>query len=234
LRIVAAWLVMAVMVIGAALPSSEAVRADEMTSDGTYLNGYVTFHDITRACSGECGFQIYAGKFVDDSMKSMFGLEGFTPIWEWQWADSGIIAAAVSRPIVSLKDYAEIEGEIGVAKRFGQATSPEVWAALFFKWKWFPWNNFVKTTIGISTGLNYAFKLDHLEVVQAGNGEGSKLLHFLTPEIAFSLPSRPDLELVFRFHHRSGGKDFLLGDTKIFNSTAGGAQYATVGLRVRF
>lgn len=217
--------------------ANTGARAEDPPSDGSWTNGYVTFHNIVSACNGECGFQVYGGKFVDDSMKSIFGLQGFTPIWDWQWADSGIIAVAVSRPIVTLgDDIANIEGELGAAKRFGDATSAEVWAALFFNWKWFPWNHFVKTQIGVSTGLNYAFKLDQLEVVQAGNGVGSKLLHFLTPEIAFSLPqsSFPNVELVFRFHHRSGGKKFLLGDTKLFNSTAGGAQYATVGVRWRF
>ena len=232
------FIVVAALMFAAVLSQARAqeqlVQDQNVPSDGTYLNGYVMFHDITASCTGECGLQIYAGGFVDDSMKSIFGLQGFTPIWDWQWADSGIIAAAVSRPVVSIKNYAEIEGELGVAKRFGDATSEEVWAALFFRWKWFPWNHFVKTSVAVSTGFSYAFKLDRLEVVQAGNGEGSKLLHFLTPEIAFSLPDKPQFELVFRFHHRSGGKRFLLGDTKIFNSTAGGAQYATVGLRYRF
>lgn len=224
----------AISALSIALASGGIATAEEARSDGSWIDDFVTFHDITSACSGECGFQIYGGRFVDDSMKSIFGLQGFTPIWDWQWADSGIVAVAVSRPVITFGNLAEIEGELGAAKRFGIASSPEVWAALFFNWKWFPWNHYVRTQIGVSTGLNYAFKLDQLEVAQAGNGQGSKLLHFLTPEIAFSLPDRPDLELVFRFHHRSGGKRFLLGDTKIFNSTAGGAQYATVGVRLRF
>lgn len=229
----AAFMACLFLLISLSAPLATSARADDY-SDGAHPDRWITFHEITKACSGECGFQIYAGRFVDDSMKSIFGLKGFTPIWDWTWADSGIVAAAVSRPIVSLKDYAEIEGELGIAKRFGDATSEEVWGALFFRWKWFPWNKFVKTSIAVSTGLNYARKLDQLEVAQAGNHEGSKLLHFLTPEIALSMPEHPQYELVFRFHHRSGGKHFLLGDTKIFNSTAGGAQYATVGLRYRF
>ena len=29
-------------------------------------------------------------------------------------------------------------------------------------------------------------------------------MHFFSPEVTFALPSRPDVELLFRFHHRSG------------------------------
>ncbi len=192
-------------------------------------------HDITSACTGECGFHIYGGAFVDTTMKSTVGLEPFVPIWEWEYLNSGIVAAALSRPVLTWRNLAEVEGEVGIAKRFGDLKSPEIWAALFFRWKWFPWNKYVKTSISVSTGFSYAFKNDRIEAIRTDNGgRGSKLLHFLTPEIAFSLPDYPDYELVFRFHHRSGGKEFLLGDTEIFNGASGGAQYATVGVRFRF
>jgi hypothetical protein len=52
-------------------------------------------------------------------------------------------------------------------------------------------------------------------------------MHYLAPEITLAAPSRPDLELVFRFHHRSG----VWG---IVSDAWGGAQYASVGLRLRF
>jgi hypothetical protein len=52
-------------------------------------------------------------------------------------------------------------------------------------------------------------------------------MHFFSPEITFALPSRPDIELLFRFHHRSG----VFG---LVNDAFGGSQYGTVGLRLRF
>lgn len=230
-----AWLAMAAGGVARAgnLANETPARPETATSEPEHPS-WLLFHDLTSACTGECGLHVYTGRFVDSSMKAIFGLNGFKPIWDWEWADSGIIAAALSRPVVSFSHYADIEAEVGAAQRFGQTSSPEVWGALYFRWKEFPWNDTVKTTVAVSTGLNYAFKLDRLEVAQAGNGEGSKLLHFMSPEVTFALPEKPDLELVFRFHHRSGGKNFLLGDTKIFNSTSGGAQYGTVGLRYRF
>ena len=45
---------------------------------------------------------------------------------------------------------------------------------------------------------------------------------FFAPEITFALPSRPNVELLLRFHHRSG----VFG---LVSDAWGGAQYATVG-----
>jgi len=190
-------------------------------------------HDVTGACDGECAIHVYGGKYVDTSMLKIAGPEAYTAPWDWQWLESGIVAAAFSRPVISVPDYWQIEAEFGVAKRFGTLTALEGWAALYFRWNRFPWNKHLKTSIAISAGLNYADHIDHVEVTKSGNGEGSNLLHFFSPEIAFSLPQSPEVELVFRFHHRSGGKA-VWGGTKIFNSTLGGAQYGTMGLRVHY
>jgi hypothetical protein len=51
-------------------------------------------------------------------------------------------------------------------------------------------------------------------------------MHFFAPEIAFALPRRPEAELMFRFHHRSG----VFG---LVSEAWGAAQYGTVGLRLR-
>ena len=83
------------------------------------------------------------------------------------------------------------------------------------------------TTVAISTGLNYATGISEMEQERASDGEGSRLMHFFSPEITFALPRRPEVELLFRFHHRSG----VFG---LVSDAWGGAQYGTVGLRVRF
>jgi len=52
-------------------------------------------------------------------------------------------------------------------------------------------------------------------------------MHFFSPELTFALPRAPGTELLFRFHHRSG----VYG---LISDAHGGAQYGTVGLRLRF
>lgn len=220
-------LVFSALVGSPALAKSESNRFPALTAD-------IVFHDVLSACSGRCGLHLYAGAFVEEPMANAFGLADFTPVWNWEMEDSGLVALALSRPIVSFGNYAEISGEVGLAQRFGISQAQEVWGALYVHWKWFPWNNYVQTKIGVSTGLSYATKLDDLEVRRAGNGEGSHLLHFLSPEISFALPEYSDTELVVRFHHRSGGKDVLMSGSAIFNNTDGGAQYIKLGIRKRF
>jgi hypothetical protein len=62
---------------------------------------------------------------------------------------------------------------------------------------------------------------------RANDGEGSQLMHYFAPEITFALPSRPNVQLLLRFHHRSGAFGLV-------SDAWGGAQYATVGVRVFF
>jgi hypothetical protein len=52
-------------------------------------------------------------------------------------------------------------------------------------------------------------------------------MHYFAPEITFARPSRPDLEFLIRFHHRSG----VFG---LVSDAWGGAQYLSAGIRVRF
>ena len=120
-------------------------------------------------------------------MKSAFGLQAFTPIWDWQLDEHYLIATAFSRRLLSF--YAlDIEPEIGIAQRFGGMHETEAWAAIYLRWTAFP----------------------------------------------FAMPHNPHAELLFRFHHRSGGGDFILGDTELFKGVTGGAQFIGSGLRFRF
>lgn len=182
---------------------------------------------VDQACDGDCSFTIYGGRHVDTAMTDIF-LTEFVPPWDWRYGDSGIVAATVGRRVARLFDRVDLEPEIGVAQRFGDQTETEVWMALYARWTEFPWNDYVRTTVGISTGLNYASGISEVERERAQNdGKGSRLLHFLAPEITFAMPDHPDTELVFRFHHRSG----IYG---LIDGVDGGAQYATVGLRFRW
>jgi len=191
------------------------------------------WHDPTMACNGDCAVHIYGGKYLDTDLKWVFGFEGkFVPIWDYEYENSNIFAGAFSRQVVSYSDLFSVEVETGLAQRFGKMDAVEIWSAIYFRWKKFPWNDFIYTTMATSTGLNYATKIEQLDR-RRGGGKASKLLHFHSPEITFSLPEHKEMELVFRIHHRSGGKEFF-GPIKLFNGVTGGAQHATVGLRYRF
>lgn len=189
--------------------------------------------NFRQACAGDCALAIYAGRVVHTDMTDIFGVDDFTAPWDWQYGDAGLIAGTMSRRFMSIGTWVDFEIEAGVGQRFGSMHETEFWGAIYARWVAFPWNHWLRTTIAVSSGLNWATGISDLERQRSGNHEGSRLLHFLSPEITFALPSRPDVELLFRFHHRSGGKD-IVGPVAIFNNVNGAAHYATVGIRWRY
>lgn len=128
-------------------------------------------------------------------------------------------------------NYFDIEAEGGVGHQYSTSVSgnnsPQVWGALYLRYKYFPWNKFARTTVAVNTGLNYSFKKTAFEAAE-GRADGTRrLLHYLAPEITFSLPKYQDWELVFRLHHRSG----IYG---LLGCSSCGTNFVTVGLRKHF
>jgi hypothetical protein len=180
-----------------------------------------------KFCDQNCAGAIYAGKFLHTEMVQVFGIEdGFVPIWNWTYEESWIVAGTFSRRIGGFGRFIDIEAETGLAKRFGNISEVEVWGAVYFRWKAFPWNNYLRTTIGLSTRLNWASGVPEAERIRAINKKGRQLLHFFSPEMTFGLPSEPDWDMVLRIHHRSGWW--------VFPDIGGGAQFLVIGVRHTF
>jgi hypothetical protein len=177
-------------------------------------------------CEMNCAATIYAGRYIATPMTDIF-LKLKSPPWDWKTKDSTLIAGSFSREVLAYDDLFAFETELGVGKRFGAQDEWELWGALYARWKKFPWSDYVRTTIAVSTGVNWASDVSRIEREKSPRHQ-SEVLHYLSPEITFGLPSQPNLDLVFRFHHRSGG------DLGLFNNTGGGSQYQTVGLRYRW
>jgi hypothetical protein len=175
-------------------------------------------------CRGDCAVAVYGGDYLESSLGGI--LISAPPPTDWDSRNDHIVATAVSRRMWRLWRF-DLEPEAGIAQRFGKQDETEVWAAVFFRYRGFPWDDVVLTTAAISTGLNYASGVSEVEDERARDGSGSRLMHYFSPEITLALPDRPDVELLFRIHHRSG----VYG---LVSDAWGGAQYATVGLRVRF
>jgi hypothetical protein len=178
-------------------------------------------------CDRNCAVTLYTGPAVEDSMADVLVKAPELPFtWEYR-GDDWLVGAAASRHAATLFGRIDLEPEIGLGQRLGRQTQTEAWIALYGRWRGFPWDRWVVTTAALSTGLNYASSVSAVEADRAAPGEGTRLLHFFSPEITFAHPARPDAELVFRFHHRSG----VFG---LFSEARGGAQYGTFGIRLRF
>jgi len=237
----------AVGLLAGLLASVPALADDDLF--GTPGRGLdIDFVSPFGACDGDCAIHVFTGRQTSVSMPRALGLQnpitdgwGFQPIqpiWDWPWEDSGFVGIAASRRLLSvgflgLEDALQLEGEVGFGQRVGSQTEIEVWGALYARWTRFPWEKVVRTTVGISTGLNWASGISAFEVTESSNDEGSQLLHYLSPEITFALPDEPENELVIRLHHRSGGGP-LFGADGIFNGTWAGSQFLNIGMRYRF
>ena len=145
--------------------------------------------------------------------------------------DSGFAGVAMSRQLVRFWQHFWLEAEMGAGFRFEPAEdyyNPELWGAIYLKFDGFPWNDTLRTAVGVSTGLNWIKEIPKSEVRYGrwAPPDGAVLQHYLSPEVAFSLPETPENELVFRLHHRSTGHG-------LFWNARTGSNVVTVGLRFR-
>lgn len=184
------------------------------------------FAALTAPCGGDCAVAIYGGSYVMDPMEAVLVTDPAPP-WNWDIRDDHLVAAAVSRRVGQLWGRVDLEPEVGFAQRFGRQSESEIWGAVFFRYRGFPWDGRVVTSVAVSTGLNYATGVSDIERDRSADGVGSRVMHFFSPEVTLALPQAPGAELVFRLHHRSG----VYG---LISEARGGAQYATVGVRIRF
>lgn len=111
--------------------------------------------------------------------------------------------------------------------RFGDESLGEAWTALFIRYDGFPWNDRVYTTIAVNTGLSLLTEESDFERARDENDKNTVLLHYMGPEITFADPNNKDLELMVRFHHRSG----VFG---LFDGVVSGSTFISSGVRVRF
>lgn len=180
---------------------------------------------LLAPCHGDCGASIYGGWYVENSMGQVLVTAPEAPLtWNYQ-GDDHIIATAISRRTGRLWKF-DVEPEIGIAQRYGRQSATELWGAFFFRYH-FPWKAPLLMSVAFSTGINWANQITDVEQDRANDDKGSQVMHFFAPEFTFALPSRPNVELLLRFHHRSG----VFG---LVSDAFGGAQYGTVGVRVRF
>ena len=184
--------------------------------------------DLFRPCEGDCGVAIYGGTYVESGMGEVLVTSPSPPLsWDYTPGDHLVATSLSRRAGTFFSGHLTLEPEVGIGRRFGRQAATEVWGALFFRYHGFPWDGRLLTTAAVSTGLNWADTVTPEEEERARDGEGSRLMHFFAPEITFALPSRPNAQLLFRFHHRSG----VFG---LVSDAWGGAQYATVGVRILF
>lgn len=174
--------------------------------------------------------------FVGNATWTSFTASMYEP-WNNDFTDIGVAALGYSYRFGSLNeitglalpggfgDHLYIEGEAGASKRFGDEDLFEAWGAAYLRYDNFPWNDVVYTTVAVNTGLSYLSESSAFEQERDGSG-GSRLLHYMGPEISIASPDNKNLEVFVRWHHRSG----VFG---LFDGIYAGSTFMAGGLRVR-
>jgi hypothetical protein len=185
------------------------------------------WRSLLQPCNGDCAIYVFAGSSIATNVQDIF----FKPIGPtaWQYSGGSIVGGAVERRIATVFNVIDIEGELGTAKRLGDQTEGEFWGAFYVRYTAFPWNNFIYTTLGLSTGLSYATGISDFEKAHSDLNPpaGTHIQHYFSPELTFALPEHKERQLVLRLHHRSGAYGLVSGATS-------GSTYITVGVRAWF
>jgi hypothetical protein len=200
----------------------------------TVALGFATPASADGHRGGAHGIAVFVGQATDTAFVDSM----FMP-WTNEMEDIGVVGAAYSYRFGSVSeltgwgeqggflDNLLIEGEVGLSGRFGDESLGEVWTGAYIRYDGFFWNDVIYTTLAVNTGLSYLTEHSDFERGRDENNRSSKLLHYMGPEITFALPEHKNIELLLRYHHRSG----VFG---AFDGVISGSTFISTGLRVRF
>jgi outer membrane protein len=127
----------------------------------------------------------------------------------------------------------DLAGFVGVQRQLEKGFQQDFFSVMaFFKayYYGFPWNRYVRTRLGMASGLSYSEHIMEMEQHDQGRrGRGTwKLLNYLDPSIDFGIAR--DTWLGIGVSHRSGafGKSLFLGNIN------GGSNFIYVSLETAF
>ncbi len=124
---------------------------------------------------------------------------------------SYIVGAAYRRDLFDIGPLLVFGAEAGIGGRFGGAASAEFWAGPSLRLRGIPLGRDLTLAPGIVAGLSAVTKpldIERQREMEHTNGNAT-LLFYLAPELALRFAKWPNVELVYRLHHRSGLYDTL-------------------------
>ncbi len=149
---------------------------------------------------------------------------GDTLTFKAHYFDSYLAVLAVSWRAFSFREFVDIEAEGQVGKHLGGGQNNwEVNALPVIRWRYFPWNEYLRTSIAVGTGLSYALGTPSLEAI--GTAHPSRLNGYVMLEVAASLPQWPKWSVVARLHHRSGMGGLISKTMDASNAVGLGIKY---------
>jgi hypothetical protein len=160
---------------------------------------------------------VFGGWLTDNNFE-----EVFVP-WELDFRSSGVVGLAGARRLGGYGKHLDFESEGQVVRHIGKQDHWEFNLPFVTRWKTFPWDDKIDTSVAFGIGPSYATEVPNQEV--AMDGDSQQWLVYWVMEAAMG-PPRSDWEGLFRLHHRSGAFGVVADD--------GGSNILTLGVRRRF
>jgi hypothetical protein len=164
-------------------------------------------------------FTVYAGRITD------------APAWhdlvtkpqDTGFVDAYIAVAAMSLEFAKFREGAWVlEGESQVGYNFGDQHHWEFNVAAMPRWRRFPWNHYVDTSVAFGLGLSWATEIPEVEV--ALEGESHQLLVYWVIDVTVGPPNSRWAASI-RLHHRSPAFG-TFGDDGGMNAPSLGVRYS--------
>ena len=166
---------------------------------------------------------VYVGRYSRDTL-----LQVFTETLDLNFDDRdyvGVVAVSSVLKNPSTSRSWELEAQFG--KHFNGQSHAEINLAVFHRWRQFPWNGSVRTTMAIGSGLSYAFDDPPLEAANPSNDGTTRLQLYLGLEATLAPPAWEHFSFLLRLHHRST----VVG---LFGGVDSGSNYLSLGGRYQF
>lgn len=156
---------------------------------------------------GSWNATLLAGQMTDAALVDVFV---FNFGWEEATLLSGEVGYTLKESNAMVRFLDPVLSSIDVVLNFTYQDDPagniyEINPYIMARWSNFPWSKTIRTTFGVGGGLSYASDIPSIEIHPTKpDGDYNRLLHYIAVEATFALPKRPDWQLVYRLHHRSG------------------------------
>lgn len=196
---------------------------------------------------------LFAGRMSTTDLATTLLLDArYTPVQDKISYDNDIVGVEYERDLLGAARDVRLRAEVGVAERYGhylvcclavlpgdprfypdltqrlagRIYSTELWAGGKLRWENLRVGSQARFELAFTLGLSGVTRSIGRERQREIDDNGNAhLLYYLAPEVGLGLVALPDLELVFRVPHRSGGAKSLGHMEEGYNADVLGVRY---------
>lgn len=223
-------------------PAPHEQTAAALQQNSPNLLSPVSLRNQTYIASRKNSVFVFGGRLSSSSVGSaiFFNTIPIGTTFSGQLYDNYVVGVAYQHEFVDIGSGFVLGGEIGIADRFGHYVvccqpliessdtrhSGELWFGPTLRYESIILFNQLRIVPGITVGFSLTNDSIGREREReiAYNGS-AHFLAYLGTELAFSTVSMPQLELVFRLHHRSGAGGLLGHLREGYNANVAGLRY---------